>query len=267
MAALTECFSARHRGDWNCHRRGQPGDFLSIWRYKAPVPALPSRCNVCRRRSSMTVDSPQAFGISGLPQGRWTACAGHRRRRGSGRQGAAPLRDAGRHRPLCRGDGKPVTGADLISGLGGRWIPRAVQAEDFGGAALAFVATGNDRGKRPRNPLSQFARAAGVSVNVVDRPELCDFFTPAIVNRAPLAVAVCNRRRRPGARPPCPGADRGAAVAADRRPCRARRAAARAECPAAHLPPPLNGAGSGHGFSTGARGGDKFFQDASASRA
>ena len=34
------------------------------------------------------------------------------------------------------------------------------------------------------------AHEAGVPVNVVDRPELCDFYTPAIVNRAPLAVAV-----------------------------------------------------------------------------
>ena len=32
--------------------------------------------------------------------------------------------------------------------------------------------------------------AAGIPVNAVDRPELCDFFTPAIVNRAPLAVAI-----------------------------------------------------------------------------
>jgi uroporphyrin-III C-methyltransferase/precorrin-2 dehydrogenase/sirohydrochlorin ferrochelatase len=29
-----------------------------------------------------------------------------------------------------------------------------------------------------------------VPINVVDRPELCDFYTPALVNRAPLAVAI-----------------------------------------------------------------------------
>ena len=38
--------------------------------------------------------------------------------------------------------------------------------------------------------ISEDARAAGIPVNAVDRPELCDFFTPAIVNRAPLAVAI-----------------------------------------------------------------------------
>jgi uroporphyrin-III C-methyltransferase / precorrin-2 dehydrogenase / sirohydrochlorin ferrochelatase len=34
------------------------------------------------------------------------------------------------------------------------------------------------------------ARAAGVPANAVDKPELCDFFTGALVNRAPIAVAI-----------------------------------------------------------------------------
>ena len=34
------------------------------------------------------------------------------------------------------------------------------------------------------------ARAAGVPANAVDRPELCDFYTPALVNRAPVCVAI-----------------------------------------------------------------------------
>src|SRR6188768_3337571 len=55
------------------------------------------------------------------------------------------------------------------------------------GAALVFAATGNEAVDRR---ISEDARAAGIPVNAVDRPELCDFFTPAIVNRAPLAVAV-----------------------------------------------------------------------------
>ncbi|TYC67838.1 uroporphyrinogen-III C-methyltransferase [Stappia sp. BW2] len=34
------------------------------------------------------------------------------------------------------------------------------------------------------------AREAGVPVNAVDKPELCDFYTGALVNRAPIAVAI-----------------------------------------------------------------------------
>ncbi|QZO01469.1 siroheme synthase CysG [Chenggangzhangella methanolivorans] len=55
------------------------------------------------------------------------------------------------------------------------------------GAALVFAATEIEAQDRA---VAEAARAAGVPVNVVDRPELCDFITPAIVNRAPLAVAI-----------------------------------------------------------------------------
>lgn len=58
---------------------------------------------------------------------------------------------------------------------------------DLAGAALVFVATGSEESDRE---IAVLAREAGVPVNVVDRPELCDFFTPAIVNRAPLAIAI-----------------------------------------------------------------------------
>jgi len=34
------------------------------------------------------------------------------------------------------------------------------------------------------------ARRLRIPVNAVDRPELCDFFTPALVNRAPVAIAI-----------------------------------------------------------------------------
>jgi uroporphyrin-III C-methyltransferase/precorrin-2 dehydrogenase/sirohydrochlorin ferrochelatase len=38
--------------------------------------------------------------------------------------------------------------------------------------------------------LSEMAKAAGVPVNVVDRPELCSFITPAIIDRDPLTIAI-----------------------------------------------------------------------------
>jgi uroporphyrin-III C-methyltransferase/precorrin-2 dehydrogenase/sirohydrochlorin ferrochelatase len=55
------------------------------------------------------------------------------------------------------------------------------------GAALVFAATGNEAADRA---VVDAARAAGIPVNAVDRPELCDFYTPALVNRAPLAIAI-----------------------------------------------------------------------------
>lgn len=64
---------------------------------------------------------------------------------------------------------------------------RASGESALAGARLVFVATG-DEAEDAR--LGALARAAGALVNVVDRPELCDFFTPSIVDRAPLVVAV-----------------------------------------------------------------------------
>jgi len=61
------------------------------------------------------------------------------------------------------------------------------QPRHLAGAVLAIAATGDEAQDRR---ISQDARAIGVPVNAVDRPDLCDFFTPALVNRAPVAVAI-----------------------------------------------------------------------------
>jgi uroporphyrin-III C-methyltransferase/precorrin-2 dehydrogenase/sirohydrochlorin ferrochelatase len=58
---------------------------------------------------------------------------------------------------------------------------------DLTGAALVFAANGDEDKDRE---IWSLAHEAGVPVNIVDRPGLCDFYTPSIVNRAPLAVAV-----------------------------------------------------------------------------
>jgi uroporphyrin-III C-methyltransferase/precorrin-2 dehydrogenase/sirohydrochlorin ferrochelatase len=55
------------------------------------------------------------------------------------------------------------------------------------GAKLVFVATGDEDQDAM---VADEARRQHIPVNVVDRPDLCDFFTPAIVNRAPLAIAI-----------------------------------------------------------------------------
>jgi uroporphyrin-III C-methyltransferase / precorrin-2 dehydrogenase / sirohydrochlorin ferrochelatase len=78
------------------------------------------------------------------------------------------------------------TGADLIAAHGD-WRGAVPSRADLSGAALVFAATGSEEGDRE---ICTLAREAGVPINVVDRPDMCDFYTPAIVNRAPLAVAV-----------------------------------------------------------------------------
>ncbi len=59
--------------------------------------------------------------------------------------------------------------------------------EELRGCALCFVATGDaERDLRIRGR----AREAGVPVNTADRPGLCDFIMPSIVDRSPMVVAV-----------------------------------------------------------------------------
>jgi uroporphyrin-III C-methyltransferase/precorrin-2 dehydrogenase/sirohydrochlorin ferrochelatase len=65
--------------------------------------------------------------------------------------------------------------------------PRAFEAEDLTGQTLAYVATGN---RALDAVVSRMAQARGVPVNVVDAPELSTFITPAIVERAPITVAI-----------------------------------------------------------------------------
>ena len=55
------------------------------------------------------------------------------------------------------------------------------------GARVAVAATDDEAVNRQ---VARDARAAGALVNVVDRPELCDFIVPAQVRRGDLVVAV-----------------------------------------------------------------------------
>ncbi len=71
---------------------------------------------------------------------------------------------------------------------------RLPEAGEFKGAALAFIGTEDETLDRS---LADLAREAGVPVNVVDRPELCDVLTPAIVDRAPLTIAISTEGAAP----------------------------------------------------------------------
>ena len=72
--------------------------------------------------------------------------------------------------------------ARLITRAGGRIVP-AWEA----GATIAFVALDDAAEARA---AAEGLRARGLLVNVVDRPDLCDFTTPAIVDRAPVTIAI-----------------------------------------------------------------------------
>lgn len=68
-----------------------------------------------------------------------------------------------------------------------RLIARDWSEADLPGAALAIGAIEDDEeGAR----FASAARAAGVPVNVVDKPAFCDFAFGAIVNRSPLVVGI-----------------------------------------------------------------------------
>lgn len=55
------------------------------------------------------------------------------------------------------------------------------------GCTLAVVATGDDAADRS---AAGDAAARGVPVNVVDRPDLSSFIVPAVIDRAPLTIAI-----------------------------------------------------------------------------
>ena len=63
----------------------------------------------------------------------------------------------------------------------------ALQPRSYEGAALAFIASDDDAFAEA---AAGAARAAHVPVNVVDRPALCDFTTPALIDRGEVVAAI-----------------------------------------------------------------------------
>ena len=64
---------------------------------------------------------------------------------------------------------------------------RAWKADDLAGAAIAVADCADDA---KAEKFAAAARAAGVPVNVIDRPAFCDFSFGAIVNRSPLVIGI-----------------------------------------------------------------------------
>jgi uroporphyrin-III C-methyltransferase/precorrin-2 dehydrogenase/sirohydrochlorin ferrochelatase len=70
---------------------------------------------------------------------------------------------------------------------------RGFEARDLDGAAILFVAGEGGDGVL----AAAEARRRGIPVNVVDMPDACDFYTPSIVERAPLTVAISSEGEAP----------------------------------------------------------------------
>jgi uroporphyrin-III C-methyltransferase / precorrin-2 dehydrogenase / sirohydrochlorin ferrochelatase len=64
---------------------------------------------------------------------------------------------------------------------------RGWQAADLHGAAIAIGAFEDEAGARA---FCDASRAAGVPVNVIDKPAYCDFAFGSIVNRSPLVIGI-----------------------------------------------------------------------------
>ena len=74
----------------------------------------------------------------------------------------------------------------LVERAGGTVVTDLQQGIDIG-ARLAFIAH-DDPAMCEGDAIR--ARASGLLVNVVDRPELCDFTTPSILDRDPVLIAI-----------------------------------------------------------------------------
>jgi len=77
-------------------------------------------------------------------------------------------------------DGSPATLVRLTE-------TEANGPDAFAGAALVFLASEDEAFLAA---AAGWARAAGAAVNVVDHPPLCDFYTPALIDRGAVVAAV-----------------------------------------------------------------------------
>jgi len=68
-----------------------------------------------------------------------------------------------------------------------QWEQRPASASDLAGVFLVVSAADD---AATNELIGQAALAAGLLVNVVDQPELCNFYVPATVRRGPVSVAV-----------------------------------------------------------------------------
>jgi len=68
-----------------------------------------------------------------------------------------------------------------------RWEKRKFRNTDLAGVFLVVAATSSSRVHRT---IFRQARKLGILCNIVDVPELCDFYYPAVVQRGDLQIAI-----------------------------------------------------------------------------
>lgn len=99
-------------------------------------------------------------------------------------------------RALVVGDGEAATRKAEALRRAGAAVHQAssFQPQDLDGVAIAI---GAEAAEADLQALSMAAQARGIPVNVVDRPDLCSYITPSVVDRAPIVVAVSSGAAAP----------------------------------------------------------------------
>ncbi|MBT3930046.1 MAG: uroporphyrinogen-III C-methyltransferase [Rhodospirillaceae bacterium] len=75
-----------------------------------------------------------------------------------------------------------------------QWSRRAFDPADVAGMTLVIGATG---GHGADEEVAAAARAVGIPVNIVDRPELSSFIVPSIVDRSPVTIGISTNGTSP----------------------------------------------------------------------
>lgn len=116
--------------------------------------------------------------------------------------GGDPIAEAKTRTLVAAGARVRVIAAELSPGLAelaaeGRveHLGRGVRTGDLAGAVLAYVCV---RDSASAAALREEAEAAHVLLNVVDMPESCTFFAPAVVDRGGLKIAIGTGGASPG---------------------------------------------------------------------
>ena len=75
-----------------------------------------------------------------------------------------------------------------------QWRQRPYERQDVDGNLLVYSATGKPEIDRS---VSQQARLRGVPCNAIDDPAFCDFYSPAVVQRGDLQIAISTNGQSP----------------------------------------------------------------------